>query len=663
MTDGLGTVTYAYDQQSRLTDETRDFTDTLSSEPSGHYNLHYTYTLPGALASIRDPFNATVTYARDEAGQTTAITGSGTANLSGDYASDLAYRAWGSVKSMNYGDGNSMSASFNDRLQTTEYEVPGILHNSYDYNNDGRLSYSHDLTTTDSKFDRSFQYDHVGRMTQLRTGDQARNPSSTTLSRPYREDLTYDAFGNLTNRAGWFWWKLIKNSATTFTYGNNRNGAWDYDVDGRLLDSSDVQYEYDAAGRSIHTESDRSSIGLSYDGDGRRVKSVNSMTDTATPPNTTSVTTYYLPSSLLNQTIAELDGTGAKKQGYILNGSGILAQEKTSSGSDAVLWHLSDESGYQVRFTNMDGDVEPDYSAELDPFGTDARTAAPGPVQMPTTPGEEQNGSLNSIGFGDPIASGMGECRLNGMEVSCQQALGAMSNGSGQVNFAQGAAGSGILNLPGMGDIILILDGTIPLWNFTGNPEFPENNDGSQTVVSLGGSERNHPTGPTNPGTGTEIATQQPEKTPCNGTLAADIDRFEFVDRVAQEVGGVGEAGEREARAIGNAIRNYVQMHPKYGSIFNTLIQDPAYIIDPKNRPDWKPADFFAFGIGLVNKALGTNNGDVDCEKLRSMVRGIVNPGVGLPINFQHWFGIFGREKTFRPGTNQLVAGSSVIVP
>lgn len=191
---------------------------------------------------------------------------------------------------------------------------------------------NHDLTVVTSKLDRLHEFDHQGRVTKLRSGAEARSSSTTSLDRPYREDVTYDAFGNITQRAGKYWWVGLRDGTTTFTYANNWNSAWDYDADGRVVDSNRVQTEYDAAGRAIETTSNRSNVNFYYDGDGRRVKTVNSMTDTATPPNTTSATTYYLPSSILNQTIVDLDQTGAKKQGYVLNGSGIMARSRSETG-------------------------------------------------------------------------------------------------------------------------------------------------------------------------------------------------------------------------------------------------------------------------------------------------------------------------------------------
>ncbi|HMS41707.1 MAG TPA: hypothetical protein PKE69_15860, partial [Pyrinomonadaceae bacterium] len=113
MTDGSGTMSYVYDELSRLKEETKNFADTLSEAPTGGYKLKYNYFLTGGLKSIEDPavgsFPATtVTYTLDKIGRTTAIGGSGfyddfEERSVNTFASSINYRAFGAVKSMSYG--------------------------------------------------------------------------------------------------------------------------------------------------------------------------------------------------------------------------------------------------------------------------------------------------------------------------------------------------------------------------------------------------------------------------------------------------------------------------------------------------------------------------------------------------------------------------------
>ena len=62
MTDGAGSVSYTYDQLSRLTQETRSFTGV------GSFTLSYGYNLAGELTSVQNPWGAVVGYSYDSAG-------------------------------------------------------------------------------------------------------------------------------------------------------------------------------------------------------------------------------------------------------------------------------------------------------------------------------------------------------------------------------------------------------------------------------------------------------------------------------------------------------------------------------------------------------------------------------------------------------------------
>src|SRR5205085_12611775 len=71
MTDGSGSTSYQYDQLSRLTSESRQFTGL-----SGTYILGYGYNLAGELTSITDPSGAVISYSYDNTGRMTEVTGS-----------------------------------------------------------------------------------------------------------------------------------------------------------------------------------------------------------------------------------------------------------------------------------------------------------------------------------------------------------------------------------------------------------------------------------------------------------------------------------------------------------------------------------------------------------------------------------------------------------
>jgi YD repeat-containing protein len=102
MSDGMGSVSYNYNNLAQLASETRNFTGV------GSYTLSYGYNLAGELASITNPWGAQVSYGYDKAGRVTAVNGSGYYGIS-NYASALTYRAFGAIKGMNYANGRSLS--------------------------------------------------------------------------------------------------------------------------------------------------------------------------------------------------------------------------------------------------------------------------------------------------------------------------------------------------------------------------------------------------------------------------------------------------------------------------------------------------------------------------------------------------------------------------
>ncbi|HEX6184770.1 MAG TPA: PA14 domain-containing protein [Pyrinomonadaceae bacterium] len=287
MSDDMGSVVYEYDTLSRLKREARRFGNWNHSSPDGRYSLTYDYTIGGALKSITDPFGARIDYEyNDVAGRLTRVSGTPFNNQT-EYASEFKYRAWGAVKSLKYGDNFRMAVGFNERLDPAGYDMTDpagarVMGANYQYHDDGSLRFVDDLR--EDRFDRRFEYDHVGRATKAETGWLARQeaqPAAGDKSRngPYNHYYGFDEFNHLTSRTGHYWYRE-SGEFYQATYLNNRNQrtGWNYDADGRETRSETTgsqpppvytttyvqNYTYNAAGQ-------RSDAGK-YDGDGLRVK-------------------------------------------------------------------------------------------------------------------------------------------------------------------------------------------------------------------------------------------------------------------------------------------------------------------------------------------------------------------------------------------------------
>ncbi len=260
MTDGLGTVAYEYDSLSRMTAETRDFTDTLSSAPNGVFRLEYTYTLLGQLKSLEDPYGDTINYAHDKVGRLSTVTGSSFAGVT-SYASNTHYRAWGGLQSLSYSNGTTMSMTFNNRLQADSFSVvksgqqTPILSKTHSFYADGSLRKVDDLV--DDKFDQLNTFDNGGRPKSSVSSFTARGETpgqQQIYDTPYEQTYSYNAFDNLTLRDHRHW--NTQDQDVSSTYLNNRvtNTGFEHDADGRETRTQrDQVYEstYDAAGRLI----------------------------------------------------------------------------------------------------------------------------------------------------------------------------------------------------------------------------------------------------------------------------------------------------------------------------------------------------------------------------------------------------------------------------
>ena len=193
MTDGTGSRTYQYNQLSQLTSETRQFAGL-----SGNFTINYEYNLAGALKAITDHTGSRVDYAFDNAGMLTAVSGSGAHSVP-TYASNFAYRAWGGIKDFDFGNGAHQHMNFNSRLLNTSMTLSNgsITANwLFDYYADGKLQ-----KVTDSNnpiFDRAFDYDHIGRLQEVRTGSEARG--GATPDGPFKQTYAYDVWENTTSR-------------------------------------------------------------------------------------------------------------------------------------------------------------------------------------------------------------------------------------------------------------------------------------------------------------------------------------------------------------------------------------------------------------------------------------------------------------------------------
>lgn len=357
MTDGSGSVDYVYNTLSRLTSETRNFSGV------GSFSLSYAYNLAGELTSVTNPWNAVVSYPYDKTGRVTSVNGANYFGVS-NYANSITYRAFDSVKTMNYANGRTLSAAYDSRMRPSTWNVANVL--GYNYNYDyfsertGRVSYAGSIL--DSSLDRSYEYDHVGRLVVSHSGAEARAHAYSgqwgTMDGPFSQGYEYDVWGNLTHKYGWGGevqgGGAGQSSDIYYNYTGNRRNGFSYDAAGNLTNDLGQTFTYDATGQQATASYGGYLLQQTYNGDGLRVKKVENGT-----------TTLYLRSTVLGgKVVAELNSSGGWMRGYVYLGSNLLAVQQ-----GGVYWMHEDPVTKSKRVTNGAGAIV--STIETDPWGAD----------------------------------------------------------------------------------------------------------------------------------------------------------------------------------------------------------------------------------------------------------------------------------------------------
>ncbi len=423
MSDGLGSMSYQYDTLSRLTSETRTYSDPNNTAINGvSKTLSYDYNLAGELKKITDSTNVTINYVYDLAGRVSNVTGSDTlyAGVS-QYASGFGYRAWGGLKQMTDGSNRTSSLLYNARLRATQFQISGgVVTQNYDYYNDGRIKFIQN--STDANFDRAYLYDHVGRLTEGQSGALARGQLPGLI--PYYETFFYDAWSHLTGRNTDSW--SIDSFSDFGSYANNRRAGWGYDADGRNTTIDTRTYSYDAAGRQWLMTGQRwvinhyipTSQSSGYDGDGRRVKEEFG-----------GITTYYLSSTVMGGAIIEeINGSGQKQAGYVYYPGG--KQLATQTLNEVVWTHSTPANTTKYEIRSSGGSIS---RLEFDPVGADVPLGAPSNPDPGSQDGDINGRNIEALmnsryaALNNP-ASG---CVVDGFETSCANAMSFSNFGTG----------------------------------------------------------------------------------------------------------------------------------------------------------------------------------------------------------------------------------------
>ena len=400
MTDGTGTTDYVYDDLSRLTSESKYFSD-LPNAPvtNNEYTIAYTYNLAGGLKSVTDPFNNTVNYTHDKIGRLKTVIGTPTTNnTTGDYADNIKYRAFGAVKQMDYEMPTAevqIKMEYDDRLRVNSFDSSATSGTSlmemeadYTYFNDSRTSTKDDLE--DDRFDSTNKYDFAGRLVFNQYG-MATNHDDEQV-RIYEQNINYDSFSMMKGRSGKHWGEQIGFTSNTYINGRKQNATGlTYDASGNIAHSGNTisphdfsQTDFDVVGRRVkYFSSSKGRMGnllnmirenqteRYFDGDGRPVKvklSSQNYQLNSTPPGMTVVESYQVWSTVLGSAFTSLEDDGDKRGTKVFAGGAVIGSHgKYPEGDVKSSWLTSDPvSGKKKGYSYFS---QKNYREEREPLG------------------------------------------------------------------------------------------------------------------------------------------------------------------------------------------------------------------------------------------------------------------------------------------------------
>jgi YD repeat-containing protein len=317
ITDESGSTAFIYDSRGNVVQETRTIAGTA-------YVTQYVYDPADRLTQMVYPSGRIISYARDTLGRVTAVTTQASSSAPpATIAADIAYKPFGPIASMDYGNGLARSYSYDSDYRLTDL-VTGdadtfVQDLTYGYDDaDNILSIADAITSGRSQ---TFTYDDLFR---LKTAAASGTYGSITYN--------YDEVGNRTS---------VVDGAGTESYSTDS-------ASNRLLSatlgSTTRTFTYDGAGNITADARGSTTYGLTYNEANRLSQvSVNSTPDTDYLYNALGERVKKAPAATPSagtrfhydrdgKLIAESDGSGAVIREYAWL-DGLPIGEFTNAGA------------------------------------------------------------------------------------------------------------------------------------------------------------------------------------------------------------------------------------------------------------------------------------------------------------------------------------------
>ncbi|MEK6322106.1 MAG: RHS repeat-associated core domain-containing protein [Acidobacteriota bacterium] len=360
-----------------------------------NYAMSYQYNLAGAATSETYPSGRVVVTEYDSAARIAGVKNQATAAYwvgaaPSDVTNRIQYAAHGAVSVMKLGNSKWEHTNYNSRLQPEQIGLgtssadSSTLRLDYTYgstNNNGNVQ-TQRIVAGSLDVTQSYTYDELNR---LKTANES---SGTNWSQTYG----YDRWGNrwVSASTGYTLSSLTPTASGAFNTANNRLFASGYDTAGNQ--TSDLQgrtFEYD--GENRQTKFNATAGQYFYDGDGRRVKKIDTNGTVTTvfvynaggqliaeyhsdpvPPAAGGGGTSYLTSDHLGSTrvVTKADGSVKARYDYLPFGEEL----GSGIGGRTVGMGYSGADSTNQKFTQKERDNE----SGLDYFGARYYSSAQG---------------------------------------------------------------------------------------------------------------------------------------------------------------------------------------------------------------------------------------------------------------------------------------------
>ncbi|MBT3022141.1 MAG: hypothetical protein KUF77_04495 [Candidatus Thiodiazotropha sp. (ex Lucina aurantia)] len=251
--DTNGTTTYTYNAYGDLITQTRTSSDSIVT------TFNYDYDTYGRLASLTYPSGNSVNYTYDAQGQLSGLSYEWSDGATQSLIGNLQTLPFGPVKAFDYGNGLSLTRSFDQDYRLVGQTISGILQSSYQHDPVGNITDWQDLLSTGQ--DQLFDYDALYRLT---------NASGAYGDFTY----TYDATGNRLSLT-------LDGSTETYSYLPSSHRLQQilgsvtddrtYDTAGNTLQSLIGSYTYDDTNRMVSFSKTGTTATYAYNGKGERI--------------------------------------------------------------------------------------------------------------------------------------------------------------------------------------------------------------------------------------------------------------------------------------------------------------------------------------------------------------------------------------------------------